>query len=551
MTPSVLNETRLLRARPPAQSVVTMYAIGAQAEAATQQKRHTPLNKRQVDVQVTRAIDIASRLRYPGLVVLNDPVGTGKTIVALTAARLLLDGTLGKATAIRRVLIVTPNKEIARVWRARSTWAGLAADGSRPEVVIRTVREVHELGRVGLPRSRPDLLVIVDEAHRGLHNKNTVAYEGLSTVARGARLLLVTATPFQLTGSGLETMLEVDGNDTRGDNIREYSKAVAAWLRREHEGDNPGTGPADLTDRRAEVRKALLLAQPDLEAVLMPPYPHKTMGRPRWMPMPAEPTLVKLGTWAQAYHAARTVPELVHDPDEALQVQNSDSYMRMLVSSTGAWHASHVYRSAFELGGPMRTLLKAIDTATGSRPADHPKVAATARAVADAVQQGHHVLIFCVFIATKTDLCVAVQAELRRRALRNSVTIADDLRKAQEALRAGFGQIPSKTNPPSVLIVSDKLSESVDLDGGKPVVVHHDLSWSPVRWEQRMGRVVRASTGFERPQSVIVPILDVDVDQRMWDTLKGRRRLASHVVGEKARDLLEESIIGLDVEAAE
>ena len=66
-----------------------------------------------------------------------------------------------------------------------------------------------------------------------------------------------------------------------------------------------------------------------------------------------------------------------------------------------------------------------------------------------------------------------------------------------------------------------------------------------------MGRVVRASTGFEQPQSVIVPILDVNVDQRMWKTLKGRRRLASHVVGEKARDLLEESIIGLDVEAAE
>jgi superfamily II DNA or RNA helicase len=269
------------------------------------------------------------------------------------------------------------------------------------------------------------------------------------------------------------------------------------------------------------------------------------------MPMPAEPAVVKLGTWAQAYHAARTVPELVQDPDEALQVQNSDSYMRMLVSSTGAWHASHVYRSAWELGGPRRSLLKAIDTATGRRPADHPKVAATAHAVADAVERGHHVLIFCVFIATKTDLCVAVQAELRRLGLRNSVTTADDLREAQEALRAGFGQIPSKTNPSSVLIVSDKLSESVDLDGGKPVVVHHDLSWSPVRWEQRMGRVVRASTGFQPPQGVIVPILDVDVDQRMWDTLKGRRRLASHVVGDKARDLLEESIIGLDVEGAE
>jgi hypothetical protein len=43
------------------------------------------------------------------------------------------------------------------------------------------------------------------------------------------------------------------------------------------------------------------------------------------------------------------------------------------------------------------------------------------------------------------------------------------------------------------------LSESIDLDGGKPIVIHHDLAWSPVRWTHRMGRVARASTGFKGP----------------------------------------------------
>lgn len=32
---------------------------------------------------------------------------------------------------------------------------------------------------------------------------------------------------------------------------------------------------------------------------------------------------------------------------------------------------------------------------------------------------------------------------------------------------------------PVVLVLSDRFSESIDLDGGNPSTVHHDLTWNP------------------------------------------------------------------------
>lgn len=528
-----------------AQAAVREYAAGAAKESDAQNRRHTPLTTKQSNVQVARAVTTAERLRRSGVLILNDPVGTGKTVVALAAARLLLDAVLGRAWSIDKVLVIAPSQEVAREWRKRAAWVGLTEGARGSRVRVRTVREMHLGVSLGLPADRSRLLVIFDEAHRGLHNENTIAYQALRKVAKGARVLLVTATPFQLTGSGLETMLEVDGQDTRGDNIRNFSQAVAAWLRREHADQKPDTLTSDLEQLRKKVTETLDIARDDLDHVLMPAYPHKAMGRQRWLPLPKRPLAVGLGEWEEAYHSARVIPELLWPQ------QNSDSYMRMLVSSTGAWHASAVCRSAIDQGGAMQTLIKAIDTATGHNPADHPKVQATIAAAADALGQGHHVLIFCVFIATKGDLYSALTAELRHLRSLNTVTVANDLTRARAALGSGFGREPDQHNPAMALIVSDKLSESVDLDGGRPVVIHHDLSWSPVRWEQRMGRVVRASTGFKLPPRVIVPILQVDIDQRLWATLEGRRSLIDHVVGERQKELVAESLIGLDVEDAD
>ena len=85
---------------------------------------------------------------------------------------------------------------------------------------------------------------------------------------------------------------------------------------------------------------------------------------------------------------------------------------------------------------------------------------------------------------------------------------------------------------PVVLVLTDRFSESIDLDGGRPSLVHHDLSWNPVRLTQRWGRLVRVRTGFVPipPERIYVPVLDTEVDQRLALTIAGRRNLAGLMV---------------------
>jgi len=57
--------------------------------------------------------------------------------------------------------------------------------------------------------------------------------------------------------------------------------------------------------------------------------------------------------------------------------------------------------------------------------------------------------------------------------------------------------------------------------------VHHDLPWTPARVTQRWGRVVRAGSQFTpvKQQDIYVPVLDVDADRRLFDTVKTRAAL--------------------------
>lgn len=75
----------------------------------------------------------------------------------------------------------------------------------------------------------------------------------------------------------------------------------------------------------------------------------------------------------------------------------------------------------------------------------------------------------------------------------------------------------------------DRFSESIDLDGGRPCLVHHDLPWNPARISQRWGRVVRASTGFATvaPEDIYIPVLDTEVDRSLYETVRGRAEIGS------------------------
>ena len=523
-----------------------------------------PLPEESMRLQAGRAAYIATRLRTPGLLVLNDPVGTGKTIVALAAATVLMEAPPGSDARVDKVIVVAPNTSVARLWTERQDMMAIGSDGRRPggggrSTRMRIVTMSQLAGASGIvPRGdRSRVLIIVDEAHRGLHNESSTAYTALSPIARGARVLLVTATPFQLKPSGLKTMLEIDGRVEMGERIRVYGQAVAQWLTAKHQADpwlsesGNAESQAEISAAAARMASALAKARPDLELLLMPAFDRAGMGMPEAYELP-HPLLVPLeDSWASAYHAARLLPEVVGlDPHAGGNAgRNSDSYMRMLNSSTAAWQDSAVYMAARESESKAVTgLLTEITRLMGPKPLGHPKVRRTAEvALAKASRgAGRHVLVFCVFKETQSELAAAIEKLARESGFNVRVGSPDQLPKANHWLRAGFGEPASRSNVPVVLVVRDNLSESIDLDGGRPAVIHHDLSWSPVRWTQRMGRVVRAATGFKGPNAndIVVPVLDTAIDRRMWASLRERSKLTALALPQnpELRDYLESTL---------
>ncbi len=534
---------------------------GLEQREAQQSGRHfTRLSRRALGIQANRAVCCAERLAEPGVLVLNDPVGSGKTLVALVAARLLLGGHAGAGSRLKKIVIVAPSRQVADLWVCRARTVGLNVHrlkpgerGTRYDVLVVTFGQLsHRLP--DLPKNRDGLLVIVDEAHRSLHNQETQGHKNVRRITEGARVLLVTATPFQLTSNGLENLLEIDGDGARADLIREYGRAVRDWLLIQHRLGDPRE-TEDMTRLEAQSRRArkemirrLREARPDLLRYFMPRYPRSMMGMPKPFEIPERAAVDIDADWAQAYHVARILPEfLPAGRREETSPRNSDAYMRMLNSSFGAWADSAVVQHA-QRASRTKELTAQLKDSLGAEPLKHPKVAFTANlAVKNArPNKRRHVLIFSVYKETQNDLEKAINELVASKGLDGKVRVAkpENLSSARKWLKKGFNRTPSKDNPPIVMIVRDNLSESIDLDGGTPVVIHHDLSWSPVRWTQRMGRVIRASTAFQGPEAkdVHIPLLATDIDERMYGTLRGRDDLTRLVVPDDLRRLLEETL---------
>ena len=491
------------------------------------------LTAAQLAVQTERALGIVQRLTGVGhTVVLDDPVGTGKTVVALAAASELL-----RTGQVDNVLVVCPNAAVAGRWQRRAASAGLttAPRIGRRRGVLTTVSS-RRIDRAGVPASRRErLLVMVDEAHRGLHNDQSQQHLSVRAVALGARVLLITATPWQMSATGLRNMLGV-GQHALGPEhakIHALGTASARLVEAEHRIELAGDAASDgyLEARRhaqAEYDAALADAQRVRERVFLPPYDREKAGLPKRFTLPPPLPVAPTAAWAEAFHVARLVPELLPTTDGD-PVRNSDTFMRMLVSSHAALRASRAWKTfvGVATSGTARHLRHELECQLVQ---DHPKVAFTAREAFRRVRAGRHVLIFCYFTATPAELEDAIRSRGGNGMFR--VERATNETQARRIHASGFNRPAGITNPPIVLIVGDALTESVDLDGGRPVVIHHDLTWSPVAYDQRMGRVVRISTNFEPValRDVVIPILECGLDQRMYDTLKGRRMLAELAV---------------------
>ena len=155
------------------------------------------------------------------------------------------------------------------------------------------------------------------------------------------------------------------------------------------------------------------------------------------------------------------------------------------------------------VGGDSPTLARLIGQAEKlAGQGGDPKLRAASEHVAELVEAGFKVVVFCRFIAT---------AHYVARHFRENLT--------DVAVDAVTGEIPPEerearvarigaTEGARILVATDCLSEGINLQERFDAVVHYDLSWNPTRHEQREGRVDR----FGQPSRTVRATLLYGVD---------------------------------------
>jgi hypothetical protein len=485
--------------------------LGAYNQAALKDGERG-VDEKLLAVQARRSALIFTRIGPGQALVLPDPVGSGKTAVALVAAAMLLD-----AGTVRRVVVVAPSQAVKRMWEKRKKWLVHPTSGKTVPPKAMTVVTRRELGRQ--PVKRDGVLAIVDEAHRGLQAEGGF-HEKLESWTEGCSVLLLTATPFLLSSQGLVTMLRIgsSGDEAKAP-VEAYGRAVTALATKyraavTRQSPNPTEDPSVVSALEAAVAKRPK-AIAALERRILPPDPQLARLRGDVPPLVNQSVEVK-DEWQEAYHVARVVPELV-------DTGKGDMFNRRLLSCSEAFwggKAGQALCDAALRSSRVSDFVDDLRRQLGEGIA-HPKVAATARWVADRIQKGRHVLVFCVFAETQTALAGAIAQEIGRRGADAVKAPSGDRIPDKVALR--FQAEPGEDGA-LALVVQDRFSESIDLDGGRPCLVHHDLPWTPARITQRWGRVVRAGTRFEpvAPEDIYVPVLELNADTRLFETVIGR-----------------------------
>ena len=122
-----------------------------------------------------------------------------------------------------------------------------------------------------------------------------------------------------------------------------------------------------------------------------------------------------------------------------------------------------------------------------------PKLRAASEQVAELVEAGFNVVVFCRFIATAHYVARHLRENLTGIAV-GAVTGEMPPKERQERV-ARLGAAESVR----VLVATDCMSEGINLQEYFDAVVHYDLSWNPTRHEQREGRVDR----FGQPSKTV------------------------------------------------
>jgi superfamily II DNA or RNA helicase len=446
-------------------------AVAFEASAGAQRLGTIELQQHQLDAVGLVRQSIAEF----GGAMLCDPVGTGKTFVALAVARSYED------------VVVAAPAALKSMWLEAARRAHISVSFVSHEGLSRDAGTDHAPG-----------LVIVDEAHH-LRNRSTRRFHALSRLARSAPMLLLTATPVHNRQRDLVSGISLFAGERA--HFLSDSEIARVIIGRQQISRTaiPHVAPIEWfhTTRDDTVVNELLS--------LPPPAPLRDGGV-------GANLIVRslIRQWASSDAALRAgLRRRMQRAAALISALESGTYPS--ASDLAAWTVGDdAIQLAFaELLAPasqdcvallatVRAHLEAIERVHALVRA--PTLRDAQRTAIVRAIRAHHagtpIVAFSQYEETVTELYRALVRDGEVAALSGhggkvaGGAIPRDEVIARFAPYASRSRAASRANVVSLLITTDLLSEGFNLqDAG--VVIHLDLPWTPARVQQRVGRVAR------------------------------------------------------------
>lgn len=434
---------------------------------------------------------VAAVRRFAGAL-LADPVGTGKSYVALAAAR-ALNG--GRATAVLAPATLVPQ------------WERLARRLGVPVAV-----GSHERASRGRLPAAPPGLVIVDESH-WLRHPRTRRYRHTARWMLGRRALLLTATPAvnHLRDVARQLLLSVRDDALAALGVPSIAAALTGAsapvaLGRLVLAAAPDDGRRPHRERRTECAPP-----PHDAAALLGMLDRLELSTDPSVAALLRATLVRaLASSPAAFHGAlRRYRRLLAHAADAAGAGRSISRRELgrVVGAAGdqllLWGLSDACDAEADLAlGDLPRLAELESRAAGAC-GDERTDAKSAR-LAAILGDRRPTLVFTAARDTVRWLrsrlgdswvawCTGARAGIGRTPLPRAVVL--------DWFRAGDAERDALPGAPRTLVATDVAAEGLDLRRVERVV-HYDLPWTAMRLEQREGRALRAGTTHQHVEVI-------------------------------------------------